>query len=338
MPQHGSPNSLKKATSRQALSISGQLSMFDQPTLPDSSNVISLPGSEDGRLLSELPDGPTTAKSGPAPAPASRSVRPASKRVSPTTVTCGPSGVSLSASDALQSSLESKLRARLHGSDLCEVTWKPWTTPWGQCLSKPRARVRTTSETASGLWATIRASDGEKGGPNMKFGAGGQPLPAMAAHSIWQTPVADDCVDRVKGKVNSRGEPKLSAQAIQASWPTPTTRDHKDGAYCANVPINGLLGRMVWPTPRANEGTGAKIPPGRQGGMSLKATVNTIGSQAPTGKRGALNPEFVCWLMGFPPVWVSCGVSAMQSTTGRQRRSSKPRAKQSLNSDITSED
>jgi hypothetical protein len=33
------------------------------------------------------------------------------------------------------------------------------------------------------------------------------------------------------------------------SWPTPTTRDHKDGGYCPNVPVNGLLGRMVWPTP-----------------------------------------------------------------------------------------
>jgi hypothetical protein len=27
---------------------------------------------------------------------------------------------------------------------------------------------------------------------------------------------------------------------------TPTTRDWKDGPYQANVPTNGLLGRMVW--------------------------------------------------------------------------------------------
>ena len=35
--------------------------------------------------------------------------------------------------------------------------------------------------------------------------------------------------------------------------PTPTTRDHKDGAECLNVPVNALLGRAVWaagwPTP-----------------------------------------------------------------------------------------
>jgi hypothetical protein len=33
------------------------------------------------------------------------------------------------------------------------------------------------------------------------------------------------------------------------TWPTPTARDWKDGAYCKNVPINGLLGRAVWEAP-----------------------------------------------------------------------------------------
>lgn len=41
------------------------------------------------------------------------------------------------------------------------------------------------------------------------------------------------------------------------SWPTPTTRDHKDGAE-ANVPVNALLGRTVWmttwPTPKSQDG------------------------------------------------------------------------------------
>ena len=34
--------------------------------------------------------------------------------------------------------------------------------------------------------------------------------------ALWQTPVADDCVDRAKGKWNSRGEPKLSGQVLAA--------------------------------------------------------------------------------------------------------------------------
>jgi hypothetical protein len=39
-------------------------------------------------------------------------------------------------------------------------------------------------------WSTPRASDGEKGGPNMSFGAGGTPLPTQAA--AWPTPAARD--------------------------------------------------------------------------------------------------------------------------------------------------
>lgn len=42
-------------------------------------------------------------------------------------------------------------------------------------------------------------------------------------------------------------------------WPTPTTRDHKDGSAksCENTPINALLGRAVhlvgWPTPTVDD-------------------------------------------------------------------------------------
>lgn len=46
------------------------------------------------------------------------------------------------------------------------------------------------------------------------------------------------------------------------SWPTPTTRDHKDGTECQNVPINALLGRAVWmagwPTPTSKEAAGGE--------------------------------------------------------------------------------
>ncbi len=242
-------------------------------------------------------------------APASHSLRRGSKKVLPTTGIYGRSFETLSPSENLQLFLESKLRQRLSGSDLCEVIWKPWATPWGQSLSKPRARVRTTFETAIGL---------------------------------WQTMVRDDAMDRVCGKVNSRGEPKLSAQAIWATpranegtgskvppgrtggmalktqvlttWPTTTTRDHKDGHYCPNVPVNGLLGRMGWPTPMANDATGSthcysgKNPDGSHK-IALKppgAAKLSNGSSEQTEKRGALNPEFVCWLMGYPLEWVNC--------------------------------
>ena len=71
-----------------------------------------------------------------------------------------------------------------------------------------------------------------------------------------------------KDRVTPSGQsiPALRASARRTSdsdctgWPTPTTRDWKDGAECKNVPINSLLGRAVWlagwPTPQASDSTG----------------------------------------------------------------------------------
>jgi hypothetical protein len=52
-------------------------------------------------------------------------------------------------------------------------------------------------------------------------------------------------------------------------WPTPTSRDWKDGRSIGQAPVNALLCRAVGPTP----------------------------------ENGSLNPEWVEWLMGFPSGW-----------------------------------
>ena len=48
-------------------------------------------------------------------------------------------------------------------------------------------------------WSTPRSSDGAKGGPNMSFGAGGEPLPTQAAK--WPTPTVADA-DKVSNRAN----------------------------------------------------------------------------------------------------------------------------------------
>ena len=57
-----------------------------------------------------------------------------------------------------------------------------------------RSRVdQLPRQVAAAMWSTPRASDGEKGGPNQSFGAGGQPLPAQAYHvAMWPTPTHRD--------------------------------------------------------------------------------------------------------------------------------------------------
>lgn len=181
-------------------------------TLKDTASVISSPGLAGGRSPCASPDGPMTDLFGQDLAPANHSPSPARKRDSTTKGTYGPTGNGLSPSDALQQSLENRLRVRLRGSPWCAVIWKPWNTPWGQCLSKPRARTQTISEIDIGLWptmtsntparngnneagnsagqvairriilalwSTLRASDGAKGSPRQSYSGGGSPLPSQ---------------------------------------------------------------------------------------------------------------------------------------------------------------
>ena len=81
-----------------------------------------------------------------------------------------------------------------------------------------------TSGTGSGSWLAT---------PTAKAN---QLSPSMAKHpgckAWWQTPVADDAVNRAAGKFNSRGEPKLSAEVLM--WPTPYASDVR--TYRLNAP------------------------------------------------------------------------------------------------------
>jgi hypothetical protein len=108
-------------------------------------------------------------------------------------------------------------------------------------------------------------------------------------------------------------------------WPTPTSRDWKDGTAeaCANVPANGLLGRVVhlYPTPRPCSGETSsgmnRAEFYRKFGYEAQSTTKGGKNTSPSG--GSLNPEWVEWLMGFPPEWTALEPSEMPSS----RKSSK---------------
>lgn len=221
MPLNNLETSLPPATSPTGTLTSGPSLMSEPTTLQASSSAISLPDLVDGPSPSVSLDGRTAALGDQEAAHVSQVALPGVKAASMTNATYGRPGENLSPSDALQQSLENRLRLGLRGSPLCAVIWKPWTTPWGRSLWKPRARVGINSEIAISLWpaattpsggqrnppgttmqgrrpdgskatvtlqnvvlavwSALRASDGEKGGPNMSFGAGGCPLPSQVS-------------------------------------------------------------------------------------------------------------------------------------------------------------
>lgn len=121
------------------------------------------------------------------------------------------------------------------------------------------------------LWSTPRALDGEKGGPNMSFGAGGTPLPAQAAgFQLWRTPETF-AGGRSAPSTAGRDSPGLEYDALQWSFQT-------------------------GPKPSSKPG--------------------------PTESRGQLNPDWVCWLQGFPAGWLNYAGSGTPSSRQSRKKSS----------------
>jgi hypothetical protein len=202
------------------------------------------------------------------------------------------------------------------------------TTHKGGNPTLAKEAVQTDEAVRKPSWSTPRASDGAKGGPNMKFGAGGIPLPSQVVQmmeSAWPTPSARDWKDGHASETTlARNSRPLNEEAV--AWPTPTTR-MTTGASETETRRGGpdLQTRAEqWPTPTAKLGDARRgMPSPTQGQKRLQGRRNLDdmvsvhdGLQAqrihrpgtkswPDGQtsRRRLNTRFVEWLMGFPPGW-----------------------------------
>ena len=315
-------------------------------------------------------------------------------------------------SAALQKQMTLALMRRTEssGSTLYSMTWKTQITPALRLLFRLRASVRRTSATERTGWPTTRSADGEKNvrtleGSLSEIARKGSPQDLnMAALMVgWPTPRTSDTNG---AGLHGDGGMDLRTSAQLTGWPTTTTRDWKDGGNPdVNVPLNALLGRVVWlagwPSPTVGNSKGSQsfeglsvtgmTPDGRKVAVALphvatiagwptpmagtpaqngnneagnndssRKTVDfvkwddmvfrmgperkenmgyakwphmparltadgrmQIGYTAETVSGGQLNPAHSRWLMGLPPEWDACGVTAMPSTRKQPSRSSK---------------
>lgn len=182
------------------------------------------------------------------------------------------------------------------------------------------------------LWSTPRASDGEKGGPNQSFTAGGIPLPAQTAD--WATPRASDNENRTTHNAPTHGESHGMTLAGQTDdWATPSARDWKSGEASQETlqgnarPLNEQA--TAWQTPASPSGhrvrdwvvTALSITSSNFSDATLERLGRSIsqncetpsdGSESsksgqtslPRSQRKRLNPMFVTWLMNFPEFWL----------------------------------
>jgi hypothetical protein len=162
MQPSGSETSSTQETSPPATLTSDQSLTCSPATSSGISSAISSQESGDGRTLSDSPDGTTPGPSGPAPVHVSRFRALANDRDTPTRGTSGLLFIDLSPSAILQSSLESRLRARMGGNGSPEyvLTWKTWDMPAGAPICALRASARHTLGNGCIGWPTLIKRDG----------------------------------------------------------------------------------------------------------------------------------------------------------------------------------
>ena len=248
-------------------------------------------------MSKEKPGNPPTQTelmSSAAASPASPGPSPGSAAAIETTVTSGRRCFESLPRYGLDGSLGKMSRAlltRRWASTECFLIWKPKVTPherlyWVLSPSTPR-----TAGKGSGLWPTATTEKGlyNKAGLSTKSGDG-----LATAAKQWATPAARDW--RSCKRTKEGWDKRLAdTRGIQLNDQT-----HQTSGEITNSPQGGdglATAAKQWATPhcpRAHDSDNSK---------STYLDRQISGETTNSSPGGALAPEFVEWVMGFPPGW-----------------------------------
>lgn len=323
-------------------------------TCEDSPSATFSQGLVDGALPFDLQDGMMRDQFGQEAHHANPLALQGKEKALQTSDTSPQSGSISSKSADLQSYLASKLQQRLPktaGWTLYKMHWKTKATPQGRQYCQLVASTPRTSANDSGLrqgWRTPIQSDGEGGvrdavelkktdkSPKLK-------LRDQAALTGWPTPrVGGNGAASKKREETLETRGNIEQAAVLAGWPTPITSDYRDRGKWddpaiqrrkeigKSIELSMMVGVVGWPTPMTADqrkyGHGLDLNMASQFAQPMRQKPNgeiLTGSGAEMESGGQLNPAHSRWLMGYPPEWDDCGVTAMPSSRKSQRKSSK---------------
>jgi hypothetical protein len=172
-----------------------------------------------------------------------------------------------------------------------------------------RGNARPLNEVAS-MWSTPHSSDGEKGGPNQSFGAGGIPLASQTVQ--WPTPRSHE----VGNYQYSRGDrakpvPTLTGVALSGRQGHPT-----------RMPGRKSSDAILTAYRRYRATTDLQLRAEMRALIRLALRAEKRGERRTFTRpsfRRSLNATFVGWLMGWCRGWTSFECSATELSRFKQR-------------------
>jgi hypothetical protein len=132
--------------------------------------------------------------------------------------------------------------------------------------------------------------------------------------------------DRGGGRLSKRITPQSAVALVGRSTPVvadatrssrPLNKTHKN----QGVALNHQAALAGWHTPHCPRQNHSDLSASTYLDKQLGAIMPP--SNAPTAKRGVLNPDHSRWLMGFPAAWGHCVHTAMLLSRKSRRGSSK---------------